>query len=162
MTIQRLSRAGSLLVLRFYPLLTWLFTALAIYNMIAIILGIFEGRRSFNSGTILALLIIVVFTIFLNVIAGDFTVCVFDRERRLVILRRYGLKGIYAVERPLNDLVSLKVQLMRGAYCQIFLHFHSGEYVPLTSSYVLLVRLRTVEDLAAALGVVLEVDRARK
>jgi hypothetical protein len=159
MTIQRLVRSERQIRWVVYPLLTWLFTVLAIYNLIAIVLGVIDGRQPLNSGTLIALGLIFGFTLFVNFLAGEFAVCTFDQAAQQIRLRRYSLRGIARFDRPLANLLAIKVVQMRGAYCAISLHMRSGEQLPLVSSYVILLSLRNVIDLTEALGITLEAKR---
>jgi hypothetical protein len=159
MTIQRLVRSEQQIRWVVYPLLTWLFTVLAIYNMVAIVLGVIDGRQPFNNGTLIALSLILGVTLFVNFMAGEFAVCTFDKAAQQIRLRRYSLRGIARFDRPLPELTAIKVVQMRGAYCAISLNLRSGEQLPLVSSYVILLSLRNVTELVEALGVTLEAKK---
>ena len=162
MTIQRYRHWGQLHQLRFFPVLTWAFSGLAIFNIFNILTSVASGQRPFSSGVVVAIALIMVLTLLVNLLAGDFAVATFDRERSTIALRRYGLRGRYAADRSLSDLESLSVKVMRGAYCELTLSFRSGERLPLTTSYVLMLRMKTVIELTKALGVRLEAERAAK
>jgi hypothetical protein len=162
MTIQRYRRWGSLHQLRFIPVLTWAFSGLAIFNIINLIDKVVGGQQPFTTGLVVAIALIVGFTLVLNLLAGELAVATFDRERRTITLRRYGLRGRYSAERSLSDLESLNVKVLRGPYCQLTLGFRSGERLPLTTSYVLMLRLKAVTELTKALGVRLEAERVQR
>jgi hypothetical protein len=121
---------------RYIPVVTWAFGALAAYGVVDVCRRLIDGRLAPSVGSIGALLLLIGFALFVLYTGGQLVLASFDRADDSVRIRRYGLGGASRTERRLSELAGIDVRLLRRAQHRIELRFRSGERLPLTPYYI--------------------------
>lgn len=152
MTLFTVAGGERSVTVRYVPLMAWAFVALAAYGAVQIVRGMATGLAPASPGALLALAVLVGFTLFIVHTAGQLVVASFDRAADLVRVRRYGLTGRQLEERRLSEVVGLDVRMLRRAQHRVELRLSSGERLPLTSYYVVTFNSSGLSRLAGALG----------
>jgi len=160
-TIQTTVEAADALTLRYYPILSWSFIAVALYGLTSIVRALADGRQPATGGTYVAMALLAGFTLFVAVAGGAVATARFDRRSDSVRLRRYGLLGVRSEERRLSEVVRLRVQVLRRSQHRVELQLQSGERLPLTTHYVVTFGGGGVGRLAAYLGMEPEIVQMR-
>lgn len=152
MTIVHLTGGERRLMVRYLPVLTWSFTALALFGIGDIVARMLDGRLPVAAGPITAIAILLAMIGFVLYTGGHLVVATFDREHDAVRIARYGLQGRKVDDRRLSDVVGLDVRLLRRAQHRLELRMRSGERVPLTPYYVVSFGMAGVPRLSGFLG----------
>ncbi|MFV9503813.1 MAG: hypothetical protein AB4911_04525 [Oscillochloridaceae bacterium umkhey_bin13] len=139
------------LTVRYLPVMTWLFVAIAAYGIADVVNRMLDGRLVAGTGPFLGLAGLAAMALYALAAGGQFVVASFDRGSDLVRVQRYGLDGISTTDRPLSDLSSLDVRVLRRAQHRIELRFRSGERLPLTRYYVVTFNRRGLGQLSEML-----------
>lgn len=152
MTIQSINESPDRLTLRYFPLVAWLFVAVSVYGLGTIAAAMLAGRQPADGGSFMAVALLGGFTLFVALMGGQVSTAHFDRRAGTVRLRSYGLVGRRAEERPLQEVVGLRVRVLRRSQHRIELQLRSGELLPLTAGYVVTFTSGGIGRLSAYLG----------
>jgi hypothetical protein len=153
MTIFSVAGGEPALTVRYVPVLAWAFGALTAYGVGDVLRGMGASVVPVNAGSIMALLALVGFALFVLATGGQLVVARFDRPADSIVVRRYGLTGRLIEERRFSDVVGLELRVLRRAQHRLELRFRSGERLPLTSYYVVSFNNRGLARLSAMLGI---------
>ena len=152
MTIFSVAGGERAVTVRYIPVVAWAFVGLSGYGVSQIIGRIAAGLTPLGPGALVALAVLVGFTLFILYAGGQLVLASFDRGADLVRVRRYGLTGRQVEERRLSDVVGLDVRVLRRAQHRIELRLSSGERLPLTSYYIVTFSNGGLARLAGVLG----------
>lgn len=152
MTIFSVAGGERAVTVRYVPVVAWAFVGLAAYGAGRIVARLLAGLTPVGPGSLMALAVLLGFTLFVVYTGGQLVVASFDRAADRVLVRRYGLTGRQLEERRLSDVVGLDVRLLRRAQHRLELRLSSGERLPLTSYYIVTLNTRGLMRLAGALG----------
>lgn len=153
MTIFSVVGGEGAVTVRYVPVVAWAFVCLAAYGVGQIIARMAAGLTPVSPGTLMALAVLLGFTLFIIYTGGQLVVASFDRAADLLRIRCYGLTGRRVEERRLTDVVGLDVRVLRRAQHRVELRLASGERLPLTSYYVVTLNSRGLARLSELLGV---------
>jgi hypothetical protein len=152
-TIFSVAGGKSAVTVRYIPVVTWAFAAVAAYGVADIVARMADGRIPISPATLGSLLLLVAFAGYVCFIGGQVVFATFDRAADLVLVRRYGINGFSRTERRLSEITGLEVRVLRKAQHRVELRFASGERMPLTSYYVVTFNTRGIRRLSEMLGV---------
>lgn len=151
MTIFSVIGDHRLLIARYLPIMTWFFAALTAYGVADVLTRLNDGRLAAGFGPLLGLATLIALALYALAAGGQFVVASFDRAADRVRVRRYGIDGFSTIDRPLSDVASLEVRVLRRAQHRIELRFRSGERLPLTRYYVVTINRHGLEQISAML-----------
>ena len=153
MSFQSLSTSADRLVVRYLPLLAWLFLLLTGYGVGTILAAVIAGRRAVDGGLLMSLVLLGGLMLFVLINGGDVVSATFDRSADRLRISRFGLRGLRVIERPLHEVVGLHVEVLRRSQHRVVLQLRSGERLPLTHAFVVTFSASGFAKIADFLGI---------